>query len=214
MHQRLPLTDPASLPSATGGYPWRITDSSATVVYLKNTTTVSQQYVLQLTQQVGEAYTSGVRTIAAGETVTVDMKQLRDTQEPDARGTRLSARARAGQVHWSILGPERLGIIGRAEDMDTEHGVSSTYACANCCPDSYGASWLSPSSNVDFIGGHSEIVARQRNVDCYGSSLAAFPAVRGVVVEREHQDCDDQRVRADHRPRWWQDDPARAMDGL
>ena len=31
-------------------YPWRITESSATTVYLKNTTTAPQEYVLQLTQ--------------------------------------------------------------------------------------------------------------------------------------------------------------------
>ena len=82
---RVPLTDPASLPSATGGYPWRITASSATTVYLKNTTTTPQEYVLQLTQ-AGEAYSLGLRTIEAGETVTVDIKTLRDTQAPDERG--------------------------------------------------------------------------------------------------------------------------------
>ena len=45
---RVPLTDPLSPPSATGGYPWRVTPTGGTVVHLKNTTDDPQDYVLQL----------------------------------------------------------------------------------------------------------------------------------------------------------------------
>ena len=44
---RVPLTDPLTPPSATGGYPWRVTATGGTVVYLKNATNDPQGYVLQ-----------------------------------------------------------------------------------------------------------------------------------------------------------------------
>ena len=170
---RVPLTDPLSPPSATGGYPWRVTASSGTVVYLKNTTNDPQDYVLQLSYPAG-LYSLGVRTLDPGATATVDIRALRDTQAADDRGHRIPATATAGQVHWSIRGPQKLGIIGRAEDLDATLGLSSSYACVNCCPDSYAGSWLSPSRNTDTVGGHSDIVAWQHDDNCYGSGLASY----------------------------------------
>ena len=170
---RVPLTDPLSPPSATGGYPWRVTASSGTVVYLKNTTNDPHDYVLQLSYP-GGLYSLGVRTLDPGATATVDIRALRDTQAADDRGHRIPATATAGQVHWSIRGPQKLGIIGRAEDLDATLGLSSSYACVNCCPDSYAGSWLSPSRNTDTVGGHSDIVAWQHDDNCYGSGLASY----------------------------------------
>ena len=170
---RVPLTDPSSPPSATGGYPWRVTPTGGTVVYLKNTTADPHDYVLQLSYP-GGLYSLGVRTLEPGATAAVNVRALRDRQAPDDRGHRLPAVAGAGQVHWSIRGPQKLGIIGRAEDLDATRGLSSSYACVNCCPDSYAGSWLSPSRNTDTVGGHSDIVAWQQDQSCYGSGLASY----------------------------------------
>ena len=45
---RVPLLDPAAVPSSTGGYPWRVDGDSATVVYIKNVTARPHRYKLQL----------------------------------------------------------------------------------------------------------------------------------------------------------------------
>lgn len=82
---RVPLTDPLTPPSATGGYPWRVTATSGTVVYLKNTTNDPHDYVLQLSYP-GGLYSLGVRTRDPGATSTVDVRALRDTQAADERG--------------------------------------------------------------------------------------------------------------------------------
>ena len=122
----------------------------------------------------GGLYSLGVRTLEPGATAAVNVRALRDSQAPDDRGHRLPAVAGAGQVHWSIRGPQKLGIIGRAEDLDATRGLSSSYACVNRCPDSYAGSWLSPSRNTDTVGGHSDIVAWQQDQSCYGSGLASY----------------------------------------
>ncbi len=46
---RVPMADPFAQTSSTGGYPWRIEDTSATVAYIKNTTDQEKEYIAQLT---------------------------------------------------------------------------------------------------------------------------------------------------------------------
>lgn len=82
---RVPLIDPDMPPSSTGGYPWRADGTTATTVYLKNTTGAPQTYLLQLSF-AGGAYAPGLKTLQAGETVSIDIQALRDTQTADALG--------------------------------------------------------------------------------------------------------------------------------
>jgi hypothetical protein len=133
---RVPLLNPAALPSATGGYPWSLVDNSSTVVYIKNVTNRPQQYSLQLTF-AGGVYALGLKTLAAGETVALDVRALRDHQVPDTAGRTIPRKVTRGQVSWSVVGADRLGLIGRAEQADVVGGLSSSYACSNCCPDSF-----------------------------------------------------------------------------
>lgn len=131
---QVPLIDPETPPSSTGGYPWRADETGTTVVYLKNTTDAPQQYALQLTS-AASGYAPGLKTLPAGETVAIDVRQLRDEQVPDAFGRTIPTGTTGGQVHWSAKGREQYAIVGRAEFVDLAHGVSATYACLNCCPD-------------------------------------------------------------------------------
>jgi hypothetical protein len=170
---RLPLIDAQAMPSSTGGYPWSIEGESATVVYIKNVTRRRQQYVLQL-NYAGGVYAPGLKTVEAGQTAVLDVRALRDHQVPDEHGRVIPLAATRGQVTWSVDGADDLVLIGRAEQADLRHAMSSSYACANCCPASFYDGWCDPASVVGLPGDTTQFRAWQQNEDCFGTLLEPF----------------------------------------
>ena len=170
---RVPLLDPMAQKSSTGGYPWSIDGDSATVVYIKNVTDREQKYALQLNYP-GGTYTLGEQTVAAGQTAAHDLRALRDRQTRDLWGRAIPQDAASGQVHWSLRGPSRIVLIGRAEQADLSNGVSSSYACQNCCGDSFDSGWMDPGSVEGTVGDVTFFTAIEQDRSCYGSLLAPF----------------------------------------
>jgi hypothetical protein len=62
--------------SPTGGYPWRIEATSNTETYIKNITDVEEDYIAFLVWENGGMYMIGQKSIAAHETVHIDVKDL------------------------------------------------------------------------------------------------------------------------------------------
>jgi hypothetical protein len=179
---QVPLLDPETPPSSTGGYPWRVAadGSASTVVYLKNTTDAPQTYLLQVSF-AGGAWAPGLKTLAAGETLALDLRQVRDAQVPDNLGRTIPFGVVSGQVHWSAKSRERHAMIGRAETVDAAHGVSSTYACVNCCPDNPYESWFEPEELSLSVGESAGLVAWLRDKDCYDTILEAYDLGEGQL---------------------------------
>ncbi len=165
---RVPMWDAYAQRSATGGYPWRIEGNSSTMVYIKNTEEQQQHYYLQLKYPDG-IYSLGVRSIEAGQTVSYDLRKLRDLQVPDAQGRVIPLDASSGQVHWSKTGNETGMLIGRSEQVDTVMGISSSYACVNCCPDNAVNARLVPDSASAAVSASSQFVAEYQLTTCYGA---------------------------------------------
>jgi hypothetical protein len=170
---RVPLWDIVAQRSATGGYPWYIQGNSSTVVYIKNVTDEQRQYTLQLRHESG-VYAVGVQTIEPHQTVTFDIRALRDQQVPDPDGHTLPLEAKSGQVNWSMRGAQNQVLIGRSEQVDVAKGVSSNYACQNCCPDSFDSGWVDPGGALGFVGDWWNFQAREQTVNCYGSPNSPF----------------------------------------
>lgn len=103
-----------------------------------------------------------------------DTRALRDNQAPDERGQTIPREATHGQVFWSVDGPENLVLIGRAEQVDVVAGLSSTNACQQCCPSSFGSAFCNPSNGVGLPGFTTQLVSFQQNISCYGQFLAPF----------------------------------------
>lgn len=170
---RVPLWDIAAQRSATGGYPWYIEGDSSTVVYIKNVTDQERQYTLQLRYD-GGVYALGVQTIGPRNTAAFDIRAMRDQQVPDADGKTLPIHAKSGQVNWSMRGPQNQALIGRSEQVDLNKGISSNYACQNCCPDSFDSGWVDPGGGFGFVGDWWNFTAREQTANCYGSLMAPF----------------------------------------
>lgn len=182
---RVPMWDPLGQRSPTGGYPWRIEGTSTTRTFIKNITDRRQYYVASLRWGDGEGYMLGMREVGPHQTVEIDVKRLRDEQVPDVDGRMIPADVSSGQLMWSLkqMGPppsgdearQALALIGRSEQVDLEHAVSSNYACQSCCSNSYYDSFLSPASVDVEVDTLDNFTVYQRDKDCYGVVGLPYP---------------------------------------
>ena len=87
----------------------------------------------------------------------------------DENGRVIPIDATGGQVRWSVRGPEDLVLTGRAAQVDVAKGVSSTYACQNCCGDSFDHGSCLPSIIIGVPGDTSQFAAQEYDHNCYGT---------------------------------------------
>ncbi len=165
---RVPMWDVYAQKSATGGYPWHLDGASSTIVYIKNAEPHQQRYYFQL-RYPGGLYALGVNTIEAGQTVKVDIAKLRDEQVPDPQGRVIPLDASAGQIHWSKTGAAVGMLIGRSEQVDIDNGLSSNYACVNCCPDNAVNARIVPNTATNIVTGETQFIAEHQLTTCYGT---------------------------------------------
>jgi hypothetical protein len=150
---QVPLTDPETLPSSTGGYFWRVEGSRNSVVALKNMTDAPQRYNLEIRYSDG-VWGQGLRTLQPHESVVIDIGSLQQMQTPDRQGRTIPVTATRGQVHWSIGGGRTArGIVGRIEHVDLARGVSSAYACPEATNDIFVDAWIDPDLQTIAVGG-------------------------------------------------------------
>jgi len=148
---RVPMWDPLGQRSPTGGYPWRIEDTSVTETYIKNIADYDEDYIAFLVWEDGGIYMIGLKPIAAHETVRIDVKKIRDEQIPDERGRTIPLSVSSGQLQWTLRRKDNqpddntranLSLIGRSEQVDVIKGIVNNYACQNCCTGDFAGGFL------------------------------------------------------------------------
>lgn len=192
---RVPLIDVKAEASNTGKYVLRIGDDSSTVVYLKNATTETQKYTLQIAYP-GGTYVQGLKGVAAGSTILVDLKSLRDAQVPDQNGNLIPLNVTEGYLDWSaratkytqsgaMLAPQDRVMIGRSESTDVKHATSwtATYGCS-CMPSFMqgwieykkpGGQWQTGGINL-YVGQTAQVRAMEQDHDCFWNPLEPWNA--------------------------------------
>jgi hypothetical protein len=176
---RVPLADPLAQTSATGGYPWRIEETSKTVSYIKNMTDLEQDYVAYLTWQGGGMYMIGLKKIAPHKTIEIDVKKIRDEQTPDFRGRTIPLNITSGQIQWTLRQTyntnnpqtDKFALIGRSEQIDTTNHISSSYACQNCC-ESWAYGYVLPDGYSFEVGETIQFAAYEEGYTCYFGSYS------------------------------------------
>lgn len=164
---RVPLRDAQVQASSTGTYPWSIGSTTSTMVYLKNVTNSPKQFGLSV-RFAGGNYVLEEKTILAGQSISFDLRSLRDNQIPDGNGNVIPLNITNGQAHWSARGASK-PMIGRAEQPDITNGMSMTSACGIYCPDSFLYAWMTPASASGFIGDTTQFTVFREMVDCFGN---------------------------------------------
>ena len=120
-------------------------------------------------------YVFPLKTVAPHQTVTIDIRELRDNQVADVNGETIAPGETSGQVQWSMTGAEDKVLIGRAEQVDLVEGVSSNYACQNCCSNSFYDAWITPEA-TGFEGDQIWLFGMQQDANCYGQTFPAYQA--------------------------------------
>ena len=165
----LPMKDPQGGLSSTGGYPWFISGSSSTVVFIKNTTTEQRTFTINLVYAGGQ-WGSSLKTIAPGQTFKLDVREVRDSQMKGSEGNVMPLDAVSGHVSWSVRGKQgNKTLIGRAQTVDFSNGLASTYECQLCCPRNFYDSRLAPGAMNGYPGYQEQFLAQERTRDCHGN---------------------------------------------
>jgi hypothetical protein len=171
----LPMKDPQGGLSSTGGYPWFISGSSSTVVFIKNTTNEPRTFALNLVYAGGQ-WGSGLKTIAPGQTFKLDVREVRDSQMKGSEGNAMPLDAVSGHVNWSVRGKQgNKTLIGRAQTVDFPNGLASTYECQCSCPRSFYDSRLEPGGMIGYPGYQQQFLAKERSQDCFGNIYDGAP---------------------------------------
>jgi len=174
---RVPMWDPLSQRSPTGGYPWRIEGTSVTETYIKNISDMEENYVAFLILDHGGQYMIGQKSIGPHETIHIDVKKLRDEQIPDQNGNTIPPNATAGQIQWTLnridvlpSDDERanLSLIGRSEQVDLARGTVNNYSCQNCCAGNHIDGYITPNSLQIEYGETAHFAATEVQETCYG----------------------------------------------
>jgi hypothetical protein len=165
----LPLKDPRGGLSSTGGYPWFIDEKGSTVVFIKNSTETPQQFHLDIIFPGGQ-WGSNLKTLSPGQTFKLDVREVRDSQAKGSEGNTIPLDATRGHIYWSAFGTSEKVLIGRAQTVDLDHGMASTYECQICpCPSSFAGARMTPSSVIGYPGYSGLLQAEQQNQNCLGT---------------------------------------------
>ena len=169
----VPMKDPQGGMSSTGGYPWFIDGSSSTVVFIKNTTNEAQQFHLDVVYPGGR-WGSNLQTLAASQTMSFDVRQLRDSQVKGSEGNTIPADANSGHVAWTLRGKRDKVLIGRAQTVDLVKGLTSTYECQCTCGGGYFSSRMTPGSASGFPGDVTQFTAQEQDATCHGVPMSWY----------------------------------------
>jgi hypothetical protein len=113
------------------------------------------------------------------QTTTIDIRALRDHQVADVNGGTIPLSETRGQLEWSMTGGEDRVLIGRSEQVDLAKGISSNYACLNCCGNSFYDGWVTPEEVIGFTGDQTQLHAYQRDANCYGQPYLPYTVGAG-----------------------------------
>jgi hypothetical protein len=177
----LPMKDPKSGLSSTGGYPWFIDEKGSTVVFIKNSTETPQQFHLDIIFPGGQ-WGSNLRTLAPGQTFKLDVREVRDSQVKGSEGNTIPLEAIRGHVYWSAFGTSEKVLIGRAQTVYLAGGMASTYECQVCtCPASFAGSRMEPSTATGFPGDVRLFLPQEQDQNCFGPLSSWFNVPGGAT---------------------------------
>jgi len=143
------------------------------LVTITNTSDQAARYRASI-NYTGGKYNFNIRDIAAGETVIFDLKKIRDEQIQDKDGNTIPLTVTAGQFRWSLIGGDSVRLIGRNEEISLSQGISSSFSCPVCCPDSFSFLDISPSFSSGPVGGTALLAVDGFLLDCYHTTLGPY----------------------------------------
>lgn len=193
----VPLRDSGQARKSTGSYPWRIDDDYETHVSITNAGSIPATFVIRIGYDGGGELVFNPMELVSGASATFDVRAIRDSRVKDWRGHALPPTATRGRFMWTVHGSGASArLIGRAEVVSANAGVTSSYSCGQCCPDSFVVGSISPFQVSMPVGGNGTYDVLGTYQTCNGSQYSlpesaswnvAFPDVASVTTPTNGQ---------------------------
>ena len=164
----IPLRDSGGLRNSGGSYPIRVDGDFTTAVSILNVSISPIEFIATI-RYPGGSYSLRPRKLEAGESALYDINQMRDKQVPDDYGTPLPKSFEKGQFNWSMYkGGAVPMLIGRSQIVSQSKGISSSYSCPVCCPNSGPWNTVNPGGLALAVDGFQAFGVNGETVSCYG----------------------------------------------
>jgi hypothetical protein len=168
--------------AGSGGHPWHLDDETESILFLTNMG--DRECPIGFRMQAGGVhYFLTDLTLKPHETRVIDLRKLRDAQEPDADGHTIPPGASDGTVLWIRL--DDVPVMGRLVVLQRHRGMASNYDCGTCsCPACY--LWVDTLPDaVDMVPQMTkQLTARAYFLDC-NSTMFWTPATGGSFWESD-----------------------------
>ena len=113
--------------AGSGAYPWHLDDQTESTLFLTNMGDKPSRIGFQVHAN-GVRYDLTKLKLGPHETRAIDLRKLRDAQEPDFQKNRIPAQATDGSVLWARF--EQVPVMGRMMVVQRHKGIASSYSCS------------------------------------------------------------------------------------
>jgi hypothetical protein len=160
--------------AGSGANPWHLDDETESVLFLTNMSDERAPIGFEVTANNVHYYLSEL-DLEPHETRAVDLRKLRDAQQPDPEKHLIPGRATDGSVSWIRI--VNVPVMGRLVVIRRHGGMASNYDCCTCpCPPTLGSVSVSPSSATIVVTTAQSFSASVYFVNCNNSpKLKAWP---------------------------------------
>jgi hypothetical protein len=159
--------DPSDPLSGSGFNPWHLDEQTESVLFLTNEGQVPARVAFQVQAQGVRYHVTNLK-INPHETRAIDIRKLRDAQQPDLNGNKIPAKATDGDLFWVKM--DNVPMIGRTLVINSRRGISSNFDCSCTlhCPLGYVALSVAPTSASVAVGNSQQFTAKETWGDCSG----------------------------------------------
>lgn len=126
----------------SGANPWRLDEETESILFLTDEGDKPVRVGFSVTAGGVHYYLTKLK-LAPHETRAIDLRKLRDAQQPDFKRNLIPADATDGSVNWIRL--DNVAVSGRLLVFQRHTGLTATYDCCYCaCPASYTECDITP----------------------------------------------------------------------
>jgi hypothetical protein len=125
----------------SGANPWHLDKETESILFLTDEGDKPARIGFSVT--AGDVhYQLTTLKLAPHETRAIDMRKLRDAQQPDYQRNKIPADASDGSVYWTRL--DNTPVMGRLVVIQRHNGMASSYDCCPCrCPSNFTSTGVS-----------------------------------------------------------------------
>jgi IPT/TIG domain/Bacterial Ig-like domain (group 2) len=164
--------------AGSGANPWHLDNETESILFLTNMSGKDARIGFQVTADDIHYFLTNLK-LDPHETRAIDLRKLRNAQQPDFQGNKIPADSTDGSVNWIRL--DNVPVMGRVVVISRHKGTASGYDCGTCqCPPAYTWLAVSPTSATVVAGSTTGYIATETWTTCNAGDY--YYNVTGLAV--------------------------------